>query len=145
MGLLSHLLIPFLIFEDPPSCFPKQKYYFIFPPTAQCTRFQFLHLLANTCPFLSFLILVLFYCQFPLSFSSWFYSSSQSLGLGVFVLFYVYAQQPPIPPLPPIDLIQTHGCKYHALYYISQICILVTSLAIDLQTHIFDYLLNLST
>ena len=32
------MLIPFLIFEDPPSCFPKQKQYFIFPPTVQCTR-----------------------------------------------------------------------------------------------------------
>lgn len=37
VGLLD-MLIPFLIFEDPPSCFPKQKYYFIFPPTVQCTR-----------------------------------------------------------------------------------------------------------
>ena len=145
VGLLDHLLIPFLIFEDPRSCLPKQKYYFIFPPTVQCTRFQFLHLLANTCHFLSFLILVLFYCQFPLSFSSWFYSSSQSPGLGVFVLFYVYAQQPPPPSPAPIDLIQTRSCKHHALYYTSQISILVTSLATDLQTHIFNYLLNLYT
>ena len=120
-GIAGSCVNPIFYFWGPSILFFKAEVLFyisISPPPCQHLSFSvFLD---------SYFILLSVSSQFPLL-VSFIFSIPRSRCLGTFLC--LCSTSHPIPPLTPIDLIQTHGCKYHALFTslksISQLLVLL--------------------